>query len=130
MLENLLNLPPPPAPPNVPELAKPKLGDTLREANYDISTFMTTLFNSQDFYAPESIGSHIKNPTELVAAQAELATAVGEKWVEAAREVLDIQLKVRDDINRVFMDSWKLNQPVSEAKPVARTPSRTSKKAA
>lgn len=71
-----------------------------------------------------------KNPTELVAAQAELATTVGEKWVAAAREVLDIQLKARDDLHRVFLDSWKLNQPASEAKTVARAPSRTSKKAA
>ena len=71
-----------------------------------------------------------KNPTELVAAQAELASTVGEKWVAAAREVLEIQLKVRDDLNRVFVDSWKLGQPVNETKTVARTASRTSKKAA
>lgn len=71
-----------------------------------------------------------KNPTELVAAQAELASTVGEKWVAAAREVLEIQLKARDDLNRVFVDSWKLGQPVNETKTVARTASRTSKKAA
>ena len=71
-----------------------------------------------------------KNPAEMMAAQAELAKTVGEKWVSAAQEVLAIQLKARDELNSLFMDSWKPSKPASETNPVAKATPRTSRKAA
>ena len=71
-----------------------------------------------------------KNPAEMMAAQAELAKTVGEKWVSAAQEVLAIQLKVRDELNSLFMDSWNVSTPASETEPVAKTAPRASRKAA
>ena len=70
-----------------------------------------------------------KNPAEMMAAQAELARTVGEKWVSTAQEVLEIQLKARDELNSLFMDSWKPNKSTSETRPVAKTAPRTSRKA-
>lgn len=43
-----------------------QLGDVFRDLDYDISEFLTTLFLSREFYAAQTIGSHIKNPAELV----------------------------------------------------------------
>jgi hypothetical protein len=43
-----------------------KLGDELRGANYEIAPFLYTMFLSRDFYAPPSVGTRIKPPTELV----------------------------------------------------------------
>jgi uncharacterized protein (DUF1800 family) len=43
-----------------------QLGDVFRDLDYDIAGYLNTLFMSRDFYANESIGTHIKNPTELV----------------------------------------------------------------
>ncbi|MBV7410691.1 DUF1800 family protein [Maritimibacter sp. DP1N21-5] len=48
-----------------PELAA-TLGALLRNADYEITPFLRTLFLSQDFYAEPSRASHIKSPTELV----------------------------------------------------------------
>ncbi|MEO1230374.1 MAG: DUF1800 domain-containing protein, partial [Myxococcota bacterium] len=41
------------------------LAATFRESGYDIARLMETLFLSRDFYAPESMGTHIKGPVEL-----------------------------------------------------------------
>ena len=43
-----------------------QLGNILRNANYDVAPLLETIFLSRDFYAPESCGSHIKSPVELV----------------------------------------------------------------
>lgn len=43
-----------------------QLGNLLREKHYDIASFMEALFMSKDFYAPETIGSRIKGPVELI----------------------------------------------------------------
>ena len=43
-----------------------ELGATLRGHGYDIAPFLRTLFLSEDFYSPASVGTHIKSPTELI----------------------------------------------------------------
>lgn len=43
-----------------------QLGDLLRSVDYEIDAFLQTLFLSQDFYAPDNVGSRIKGPVELV----------------------------------------------------------------
>ncbi len=43
-----------------------RLGDLLREKNYELAPFMEAVFLSKDFYAPESMASHIKSPVELL----------------------------------------------------------------
>ncbi|MCA3143800.1 MAG: DUF1800 family protein [Betaproteobacteria bacterium] len=48
-----------------PELRK-ALAARLRETNYEIAPFLETLFLSRDFYAPESVGTRIKSPVDLV----------------------------------------------------------------
>jgi hypothetical protein len=47
-----------------PEL-QDKLGNTLRNANYNLATLLETIFLSRDFYSPPSIGSQIKSPVQL-----------------------------------------------------------------
>ncbi len=42
------------------------LAARLRETNYEIAPFLETLFLSRDFHAPESVGSRIKSPVDLV----------------------------------------------------------------
>ncbi|MDH3644214.1 MAG: DUF1800 domain-containing protein, partial [Gammaproteobacteria bacterium] len=42
------------------------LGVRLRDLDYEIAPFLAMLFSSRDFYAPESMASHIKGPVELV----------------------------------------------------------------
>ena len=44
-----------------------ELADTFYEANYDISTLMRSLFESEWFYDTAYIGAKIKSPTELMA---------------------------------------------------------------
>jgi uncharacterized protein (DUF1800 family) len=48
-----------------PEL-QARLGERLREGGYDISSFLTTLFLSKDFYSDASIGTQIRSPVALV----------------------------------------------------------------
>ncbi len=43
-----------------------ELGRRLKATNYEIAPFLETLFLSRDFYAPESVATHIKSPVELV----------------------------------------------------------------
>jgi hypothetical protein len=43
-----------------------RLGERLAATNYDLAAFMEMLFRSRDFYAPQSVGTHIKSPVELV----------------------------------------------------------------
>ena len=43
-----------------------RLGDRLRELDYELQAFMAELFSSQEFYATANIASHIKSPVELV----------------------------------------------------------------
>ena len=43
-----------------------KLGALLRDGNYEIAPFLTTIFLSEDFYSEPSVGTHIKSPTELI----------------------------------------------------------------
>lgn len=48
-----------------PDFAQ-SLGALLRDNDYEIAPFLTTLFLSQDFYSAASVATHIKSPTELV----------------------------------------------------------------
>lgn len=48
-----------------PEFAE-RLGALLRDNDYEIAPFLTTVFLSQDFYSDASVGSHIKSPIELI----------------------------------------------------------------
>ena len=43
-----------------------QLGDLLRSNNYEIAPFLRTVFLSRDFYSPDSVGTHIKGPVELI----------------------------------------------------------------
>jgi hypothetical protein len=43
-----------------------RLGERLAANDYDLAAFMEMLFRSRDFYAPQSVGTHIKSPVELV----------------------------------------------------------------
>ena len=43
-----------------------RLGKSLADSGYDIAAFLEMLFLSRDFYAPESVGTRIKAPVELV----------------------------------------------------------------
>jgi len=43
-----------------------QLGTLLRDNNYEIAPFLTTIFLSEDFYSEPSVGTHIKSPTELL----------------------------------------------------------------
>jgi hypothetical protein len=43
-----------------------ELGRRLAAAHYEIAPFLETLFLSRDFYAPESVATHIKSPVDLV----------------------------------------------------------------
>ncbi len=43
-----------------------RLGDLLRTHHYEIAPFMEAVFLSRDFYAPESVATHIKSPVELL----------------------------------------------------------------
>lgn len=51
---------------NPSEKFKEKLAQTLRSNEYDISKFLTVIFNSKDFYSSASIGTQIKAPVPLV----------------------------------------------------------------
>jgi len=42
------------------------LGALLRDNEYEIAPFLTTIFLSEDFYSEPSVGTHIKSPTELL----------------------------------------------------------------
>ena len=42
-----------------------ELGLVLREADYEVSALLETIFLSQDFYSDASVGTHIKSPVEL-----------------------------------------------------------------
>ena len=43
-----------------------KLATVLRDADYDLRTYLSVIFSSRDFYAPESVATRIKPPVELV----------------------------------------------------------------
>jgi hypothetical protein len=42
-----------------------KLGNILRDANYEVATLLETIFLSKDFYSDASVGSQIKSPVQL-----------------------------------------------------------------
>jgi len=42
-----------------------ELGNTLRNADYDVATLLETIFLSKDFYSAPSVGSQIKSPVQL-----------------------------------------------------------------
>jgi len=42
-----------------------ELGNVFREADYEVSVLLKTIFLSKDFYNAESVGVHIKSPVEL-----------------------------------------------------------------
>ena len=43
-----------------------QLGETLREANYEIGPLLETIFLSRDFYSARSMATRIKSPVEMV----------------------------------------------------------------
>ncbi|MEE2983739.1 MAG: DUF1800 domain-containing protein [Pseudomonadota bacterium] len=45
---------------------KARLGKLLKDADYEITPWLETVFLSRDFYAASSIGTRIKSPVELV----------------------------------------------------------------
>ena len=53
---------------NLSEAFAHVLGERFRELDYDIAAYLELIFSSRDFYAPESMGSRIKGPVELVVA--------------------------------------------------------------
>jgi len=42
-----------------------ELGNTFRDADYDVATLLETIFLSKDFYSAPSVGSQIKSPVQL-----------------------------------------------------------------
>ncbi|PCI75555.1 MAG: hypothetical protein COB20_12585 [SAR86 cluster bacterium] len=42
-----------------------ELGNTLRDADYDVATLLEMIFLSKDFYSAPSLGSQIKSPVQL-----------------------------------------------------------------
>ena len=42
-----------------------ELGNTLRDADYDVATLLASIFISKDFYSAPSVGSQIKSPVQL-----------------------------------------------------------------
>ncbi len=48
-----------------PEL-QARLGQLLRDGNYEIAPFLRALFLSRDFYSPAAMGAQIKGPVELI----------------------------------------------------------------
>ncbi len=42
-----------------------KLGQLLRDKNYEIAPFLEVVFTAKDFYSDASVGTHIKSPVEL-----------------------------------------------------------------
>jgi uncharacterized protein (DUF1800 family) len=50
----------------LPDALRAQLGRRLREANYEISPLLETIFLSQDFYSAAAAGTRIKPPVELV----------------------------------------------------------------
>lgn len=42
-----------------------QLGSVLRDSDYDVAALLETIFLSQDFYSPASVGSQIKSPVQL-----------------------------------------------------------------
>lgn len=51
---------------NLPEELNDQLAEVLVEANYDIKSFMKTIFLSKDFYSEPSVGTQIKSPVVLL----------------------------------------------------------------
>lgn len=47
-----------------PELVK-KLAKVFRDTKFNVASLMETIFLSRDFYAKESVGTHIKSPVQL-----------------------------------------------------------------
>jgi len=50
-----------------PELQR-KLGNVLRQNQYEITPLLETIFLSRDFYSPASVGTRIQSPVELAVA--------------------------------------------------------------
>lgn len=49
----------------ISESLQRELGNTLRDADYDVATLLETIFLSRDFYSPATVGSQIKSPVQL-----------------------------------------------------------------
>lgn len=77
------------------------------------------------------LASESRDPKELMAAQSEVAVALGEKLVAVAQESLEIQAKTRDELAAWMEDGFKAVKMPELAKAVkATTKSTTSTKAA
>ncbi|MAC70737.1 MAG: hypothetical protein CMP84_11090 [Gammaproteobacteria bacterium] len=50
---------------NLSPALQSKLGSVFRNADYEISALLETVFLSRDFYSQASVGTHIKSPVEL-----------------------------------------------------------------
>jgi Protein of unknown function (DUF1800) len=43
-----------------------ELGRVLKSNRYELEPFLEVMFRSRDFYAPQSVGTHVRSPVELV----------------------------------------------------------------
>ena len=71
-----------------------------------------------------------KDAKELAARQAELATEVGERFLNAAQNVFDIQVQAKEELSRLWADGLQVAEvsPVVKPKAKPRAKSAPSKK--
>ncbi len=127
---------------NVAEVNKQAVESMLRLGRIAVRT--QGLFASQQVAAVEdclaagakymSAVSQTQNPQELMKKQTEINVELGEKFVAATQEALDVQAQVRDELAGWFEDGMKVVKEVAEKVEIpavkAVKTSRTAKKAA
>jgi len=107
---------------NVAEVNKQAVESMLRLGRIAVRT--QGLFASQQVAAVEdclaagakymSAVSQTQNPQELLKKQTEINVELGEKFVAASQEALDVQAQVRDELASWFEDGMKVVQEAAE----------------
>ena len=107
---------------NVAEVNKQAVESMLRLGRIAVRT--QGLFASQQVAAVEdclaagakymSAVSQTQNPQELLKTQTEINVELGEKFVAASQEALDVQAQVRDELASWFEDGMKVVQEAAE----------------
>jgi len=107
---------------NVAEVNKQAVESMLRLGRIAVRT--QGLFASQQVAAVEdclaagakymSAVSQTQNPQELLKKQTEINVELGEKFVAASQEALDVQAQVRDELTSWFEDGMKVVQEAAE----------------
>jgi phasin family protein len=107
---------------NVAEVNKQAVESMLRLGRIAVRT--QGLFASQQVAAVEdclaasakymSAVSQTQNPQELMKKQTEINVELGEKFVAASQEALDVQAQVRDELASWFEDGMKVVQEAAE----------------